>query len=95
MRQTDRHGGAGGGRYLVALAVLLALTGLSFGLASAGLGAAGPAVAFGIAGIKVVVVAVVFMHLREAAFATRMVGVVIALFIAFLCLGVVADVAFR
>jgi caa(3)-type oxidase subunit IV len=90
-----RHQNGGGRRYVVALVVLLVLTGLSFGLVSLGLGAAGPPIALTIAAIKVLVVGVVFMHLSEAMFATRMVGVATILFIALLCFGVLGDVAFR
>jgi cytochrome c oxidase subunit IV len=94
MTREPKHTG-GGGKYVGALLALLVLTGLSFGLSFAPLGAAGPPVALGIAGVKVLLVAAVFMHLREAVFATRFVGVVTVLFIALLCLGVVADVGFR
>jgi caa(3)-type oxidase subunit IV len=94
MTHEPTHKG-GGGRYVGALLALLVLTGLSFALSYAPLGAAGPPIALSIAGIKVLIVGAVFMHLREAVFATRFVGVVTVLFIALLCLGVVADVGFR
>lgn len=81
--------------YIAALLVLLALTAVSFALSRAGLGAAGPPVALAIAAVKVLVVGAVFMHLREALFATRMVGVATILFVGLLCLGVLADVGFR
>jgi caa(3)-type oxidase subunit IV len=85
----------GGRPYVVALVALLALTGLSFGLHFAGLGALGPAAALGIAAAKVLVVATVFMHLRHAHTATRLVGLVTALYVAILCLGILADVGLR
>ena len=81
--------------YVGALVALLVLTGVSFGLHYVNLGAAGAAVALAIAGLKVLMVGWVFMHLREAMFATRLVGLVTIIFIALLCLGVVGDVAFR
>ena len=84
-----------GGLYLVALIALLLLTGVSFGLSYVPLGAAGPVIALVIAGIKVLVVGAIFMHLREAVFATRLVGVVTIFFIALLCLGIYADIGFR
>lgn len=95
MNEEPRHEKGHGGRYVLALVILLVLTGVSFGLAQAPLGGAGPAVALTIAAVKVVLVAAVFMHLSEAVFATRLVGVATALFIALLCLGIVADVGFR
>ena len=81
--------------YVAALVGLLLLTGVSFGLHYVDLGAAGAGVALGIAAIKVGMVGWVFMHLREAMFATRLVGLVTIIFIALLCLGVVGDVAYR
>jgi caa(3)-type oxidase subunit IV len=85
----------GGRPYVVALIALLALTGLSFALHFASLGALGPAAAIAIASAKVLVVAVVFMHLNRARAATRLIGLVTALFVAILCLGVLADVGLR
>lgn len=95
-RKRSGHAGrGGGGRYVVALLALLVLTGLSLVLSRASLGGMAAPVAFTIAGIKVLIVAFVFMHLDEALFATRLVGLVTLVFIALLCLGVVADVSFR
>ena len=84
-----------GVHYLVALAVLLALTGTSFALSQVAPGGASHWIALAIAAIKVAVVGTIFMHLREAIFATRLVALVVLLFIAILCFGVVADVALR
>jgi cytochrome c oxidase subunit IV len=81
--------------YVVALVALLVLTGVSFGLHYVELGALGPVIALVIAAIKVLVVGYYFMHLREAMFATRLVGLVTILFIALLCLGIYGDVGFR
>ena len=82
-------------RLLVALLALLALTATSWGLSRVALGAAGPAIALSIAAVKALIVAVAFMHLRHAGTATRVAAVVTILFIALLCLGIVADVAVR
>ena len=84
-----------GVHYVVALAVLLALTGVSFGLSQVARGDASHWLALAIAAVKVIVVGYIFMHLREATFATRLVGLVVLLFIAILCFGLVADVAMR
>lgn len=89
------HPGPSGLRYLVALLALLLLTGLSLGMHFAHLGAASPVVAFGIAGIKVVIVGLVFMELRESLPATRLISVIAILFVALLSLGILGDVAFR
>ncbi|HLU65725.1 MAG TPA: cytochrome C oxidase subunit IV family protein [Kofleriaceae bacterium] len=84
-----------GFHYVIALVALLLLTGLSFGLSFLDLGALGTPLALSIAGVKVLIVGSIFMHLREAVFATRLVGLVTIIFIALLCLGIIADVAFR
>lgn len=84
-----------GAPYVAALVGLLCLTGLSFGLHFAALGAAGTAVALSIAAVKVLIVALVFMELRESMTTTRLVAAVAVVFVALLCLGVVGDVAFR
>jgi cytochrome c oxidase subunit 4 len=81
--------------YVAALIALLFLTGVSFGLSYVPMGAAGPVVALAIAGVKVVVVATMFMHLRESVFATRLIGIVTIAFVTLLCLGVFADIGFR
>lgn len=84
-----------GRSYLLAWLALLVLTALSFGAAYLPLGAAGLAVALGIAAGKALVVMLVFMHLLEARFATQLVAIVTVLFIVLLCLGMAADVALR
>ena len=84
-----------GRQTVAALVALLALTLLSFGLSFAPLGVAGPVLAFGIAGGKVLIVGFIFMHLREAVFATKLVALVSALYIALICVGIFADVGFR
>jgi cytochrome c oxidase subunit IV len=84
-----------GRAYVIALLVLLALTGLSYLAWVIDLGPAATVVAIGIASIKAFIVGYVFMHLAEAIFATRLVGLVTVLFIAILCLGIWLDVGFR
>ena len=81
---------------VIAALALLGLTALSFALASlASLGAAGPPVALAIASVKVVVVAAVFMELRHAGPSVKLAALVTISFVFILCIGVVADVAFR
>lgn len=84
-----------GAPYVYALIALLCLTGLSLGLHFAELGAAGPAAALAIAAIKVCIVAIVFMELRESMAATRTLAIVAAAFVVLLCLGLYGDVGFR
>jgi cytochrome c oxidase subunit 4 len=86
---------ANGSHYVFTLLGLLTLTGLSWGLSYLSLGVLAPWIAIGIAAIKASLVALVFMHLADAAFTYRFIGVVTVLFIAILCFGVVADVVFR
>jgi len=95
MTTEPKTAATGGVHYVVALAVLLALTATSFALSRVAAGGASHWLALAIAAIKVMVVGYVFMHLREATFATRLVALVVLLFIAILCAGVVADVALR
>ncbi len=78
----------------LALAAMLVLQYASFGLHY--LGFTGyTVVALAIAGVMVLVNAMVFMDLRSAVPATRLVAVLSILFIVLLCLGVAGDVAFR
>ncbi|HTL32021.1 MAG TPA: cytochrome C oxidase subunit IV family protein [Kofleriaceae bacterium] len=85
-----------GRRYVLALIALLLLTALTFGLHFAPLGGTlGVSVAMLIAAVKVGIVAAVFMELRDAFAATRLVAAVSVAFVALLCLGIVGDVAFR
>ncbi len=89
------HARISGKRYVRTWLALLGLTALSFALSRLHLGHAGPAVALTIAAAKASAVALVFMHLDEAHFMTRLVPVVVVIFIAILCLGLLADVAAR
>lgn len=92
----ERHVARSGVKYVVALVALLVLTALTFGLHFAPLGGtAGTAVALSIATVKVVIVAAIFMELRESTAASRMVALVSIGFVALLCLGIIGDVAFR
>lgn len=87
---------ASGKSYVVAFLAMLALWGLSFGLLTVfEWGIWSPAVALAIASVQLLIVAFVFMHLWEAAFASRIVALITIIFIVLICLGIVADVAFR
>ncbi len=82
-------------RYLVVWIALLALTGLSFLLSRAHLGATDVAVALVIATAKTTLVGLFFMHLAEERFSVVMVPVMSA-FLFLLLLGLlVTDVATR
>ncbi len=95
-RHPDHPEPPSGARFVYALLGLLAFTALSFGMHYAPLGGGlGAAVALAIAGAKVAIVGVVFMELREALAATRIVALVSVGFVVLLCLGVIGDVAFR
>lgn len=78
----------------LALAALLILQYASLGLHHIGF-AGYTVVALTIAGVMVLVNAMMFMDLRSAVPATRLVAVLSVLFIVLLCLGVAADVALR
>jgi caa(3)-type oxidase subunit IV len=94
--QTEGHEAASGRPYVLALVGLLLLTGLTFGMHFAPLGGTlGLLVALTIATIKVGIVAMIFMELRESLAATRIVAVAGVAFLVLICLGVVGDVAFR
>ena len=82
--------------YVFALAGLLALTALSFGLHFAPLGGTlGAVAALAIAAMKVTIVALVFMELRDASTPTRTIALVTVGFVTLLCLGIIGDVGFR
>jgi caa(3)-type oxidase subunit IV len=92
----EGHEAASGRPYVLALVGLLVLTALTFGMHFAPLGGTlGLVVAMTIATIKVGIVAMIFMELRESFAGTRLVAVVGVAFLALICLGVVGDVAFR
>jgi hypothetical protein len=81
-------------RHRLALAVVLALQYGNLGLHFLGFDGY-PVVALVIAGIMVVISAIVFMDLRWSLPITRVVAVLAVLYLGLLCLGVAGDVAFR
>lgn len=83
-----------GAKHLLALGVVLILQYANLGLHYVGFEGY-PVVALTIAGIMVVISAIVFMDLRSSLPATRLVAVLAVLFLVLLCLGVAGDVAFR
>lgn len=78
--------------YVVAYLALLCLTGLTFGLSFAHLGAAEWVAALGIAALKALIVALFFMHLTEMSAAHRLAGFVAVTLLATLILFAMADV---
>lgn len=92
----EGHEAASGRPYVLALVGLLLLTSLTFGMHFVPLGGAlGLVVALTIATIKVGIVGMIFMELRESFAATRLVALAGVAFLLLICLGVVGDVAFR
>ena len=82
--------------YLIALAALLALTGLTFGVHFAHLAQPwGLVVALAIAATKIAIVGSVFMELRGARGSVLVAASVSVGFVALVCLGILGDVAFR
>ena len=90
-----QHQETSGRSYLLGWVALLVLTAISFGLSRLRLGDAATPVALGIAGVKVAVVGLVFMHLARARAALQVVALTSVVFIALLVLGVAGDVSFR
>jgi cytochrome c oxidase subunit 4 len=84
-----------GARLGAALFALLCLTGLSWGLAHAPLGALHSTVALTIAAIKASIVAFVFMEITHGSTTPRWILLTTVLFIALLAAGMSADVALR
>ena len=91
----EREHPGSGAKYVIALIALLCLTALSFGLHFVTVGDLGIVIALAIAAIKVAIVALVFMELRESMVATRTVAAVAVVFVVLLCLGIFGDVGFR
>jgi len=79
----------------VALAVLLALTAVSWLLAHVPLGGASTPIALAIAAIKASIVAIAFMELHHASTPARVTVFVTLSFIALLAAGAVTDVLLR
>jgi caa(3)-type oxidase subunit IV len=85
-----------GTKYVLALLGLLAFTALSLGMHFVTLGGTvGAIVALSIAAAKLAVVGLVFMELRDALPATRLIAIVSLAFVVVLCLGIIGDVALR
>lgn len=82
-------------RLLLTLAALLFLAGLSWGLSYASLGPAAAPVALGIAFVKALCIALVFMELAEGSTVARSALAIAAAFIMLLCGIVLADVLLR
>jgi len=78
-----------------AFLALLVLTGLSWAGAHAPLGHLHGLFALGVAAIKALVVAFVFMELRHAGFVPRFIALLTLLFIGLMCTGIVADALWR
>ena len=79
------------GVYLVVFALLIALTGITVTVAEINLGAVNIVVALAIAGLKAVLVATFFMHLRFSPRLTRIAVVVGVLFVGLLIAGALDD----
>lgn len=90
-----KNGGISGRGYVYTWLGLLGLTGLSLLLSFVPMGALAPLVALAIASVKALVVAAIFMHLLRAPFVLQMIAAASVVFVALICLGIVADVAFR
>jgi cytochrome c oxidase subunit IV len=85
-----------GRSYVLAWLALVVLTSMSLGATFLPLSiVAAEALALGLATVKAVIVALVFMHLLEARFAVKAIAATVFLFIVILCLGIAADVAAR
>lgn len=79
-------------KYLTIFAVLLVLSGLTFGLSFLSLGAWEWPMALGIAAVKGTLVAMYFMHLIELSSSHRLAGVVAVVLLGILVLFAMADV---
>jgi caa(3)-type oxidase subunit IV len=84
-----------GRAYVLGWLSLLALTGLSFGSSRLPLGGMATAVVLGFAATKVLVVALVFMHLGRSRPTLQAVAVTSVLFVLLLVFGVAGDVMLR
>lgn len=91
----ERSHPSSGATLVGAVIALLVLTALSFGFHYADLGRWGTVIALSIAAIKVTIVGLVFMELLESLAATRMIAIVVVMWVALLCLGIYLDVAYR
>jgi caa(3)-type oxidase subunit IV len=87
--------GKSGRPYVATWLALLAATGISYAVDLLRLGAIGLGISLAIAGLKATIVGLVFMHLARETFAARVVAVLNVGWVALICLGIIADVAFR
>ena len=88
--------GAASGKAIIWMFVgLVVLAGGSWLASSYNLGNAGSAVALAIAGVKALGIALVFMELYWAHAVDRVIAVIAVFFVILLCVGSLADVAFR
>ena len=81
--------------YVVTAVALLALTGLTIGLAFLPLGPWQMVVALGIAATKALLIALVFMHLRSGTATTRLTALAGLFWLAILLAGTLDDVVTR
>jgi cytochrome c oxidase subunit 4 len=81
--------------YLVVCASLLVLTTVTVALAHVDLRGLNSAAALGIAGLKAVVIALFFMHLRASPSMTRIVSLAGLLWLAILIVGTLDDIVTR
>lgn len=81
--------------YLIICAVLLALTGLTIGLAFVDLRGLNPAVALGIAAAKAILIGLYFMHLKYSFPQQRLAIPAALLWLAILIVGTLDDVLTR
>lgn len=90
-----RHHKASGAAYVLAWVALVVLTIATYVISFASMGALDIVVSLVIAVIKSAFVVVIFMHMKETRAAPRFAAFAAVLFIALICLGIVADVATR
>lgn len=84
-----------GRAYVLTWLALLALAAVSFALAQVTSGAAGVAMGLAVALVKATLIGLFFMRLAEEKLAPRLVAASGVVFIGVICLGILADVAFR
>ncbi len=87
------HAPESGRPYVLAWLALLVLTGLSFGAHYLELGVLTTAVALAFASAKAIIVALVFMHLRQESVSVRTVAALNVAWVALICAGIALDVA--
>jgi caa(3)-type oxidase subunit IV len=85
----------GGRAFILGLVALQALTLVSFGLSYLDAGGLVLGLALAVAGVQVLIIAMIFMHLYESRFGVQFMALITLVWIALLCLGMVADVGLR